>query len=120
FPSSRRFHSPLYLRIEDVPGFDPGDPVLAEAAAAGRALNRDRIIDRDEVHRLKRAALERLWVLQPAATKAAMSSMVTPDDRELAAYAAFCAMAEHHGIGWPSWPGEHRRPENPGVERFAN
>src|SRR5207248_7178217 len=60
FPSSRRFRNPLYLRVEDVAGFDalPDAPALA---AAGRALDDASRIARDNVHRLKMDALARLW-----------------------------------------------------------
>jgi 4-alpha-glucanotransferase len=119
FPSSRRYRNPLFLRIEDIPGFDPADAVLADAAAAGRALNAERVIDRDEVHRLKLAALERLWQRRSPRDDAALSSFMTTEGRDLTTYAVFCALAEHHAAGWRSWPGEHRRPENPGVERCA-
>jgi 4-alpha-glucanotransferase len=117
FPSSRLWRNPLYLEIEAVPGFDPSEPVLADAAAAGQALNTQRLIDRDASWEAKRAALEWLW------------SRWRPDDRfdryisaagrPLTRYGAFCALAEHHGRPWPQWPTEHRRPDHPGVDRFA-
>ena len=56
YPSSRSFRNPIYLRIEDISGATAVDVKLAELAAAGR-LNRSRTIDRDEVFRLKHAAL---------------------------------------------------------------
>src|SRR5690606_11857418 len=31
----------------------------------------------------------------------------------------FCALAEHHGTGWRSWPAEHRHPARPQVAAFA-
>ncbi len=60
FPSSRRFRSPLYLRIEEVDGARDEKTVRALAHTAHR-LNRDRLIDRDEIFRLKSRALEALW-----------------------------------------------------------
>jgi 4-alpha-glucanotransferase len=60
-PSSRRFLNPLYIRIEDVPGAAMLGDELAPLAAAGRALNAQRIIDRPTVFRLKQDALERVW-----------------------------------------------------------
>ncbi|MEY2570368.1 MAG: 4-alpha-glucanotransferase, partial [Acidimicrobiaceae bacterium] len=107
-PSSRRYRNPLYLSVELVPGFDAGDPALAAAASAGRALLDEPIIDRDRVHAIKLDALELLW------------SRFTGDERfaaygaaegsALTRYATFCALAEHHGGGWASWPAERRRP----------
>ncbi len=116
FPSSRRFWSPLYIRVEEVPGFDPSDPNIADAASAGRALNADRLIDRDRVWALKRRVLERLWdQADTVGPDAYLAEQGTP----LRQYATFCALAEHHGTDWREWPAEHRRPTGPGVLRFA-
>src|SRR5262245_45238220 len=60
FPSSRRFRSPLYLRIEEVDGArETGG--IAEIARTARRLNRDRLIDRDRVFEAKSQALESIW-----------------------------------------------------------
>ena len=59
FPSSRRFRNVLYLRVEDVPGASTVD--IEAAARAGQALNEQRLIDRDQVLRLKLDALQRVW-----------------------------------------------------------
>jgi 4-alpha-glucanotransferase len=117
FPSSRRYVNPIYLRIEDVPGFDPADPVLAEAAAAGRALNDDRLIDRDRVWALKRAALERLW--QGFDGDPAFDDYCDHQSIDLHRFALFGAMGEEYGTRWPEWPAEHRRPDNPAALRHA-
>src|SRR5699024_7382428 len=34
-------------------------------------------------------------------------------------WARYCALVDHHGPGWRSWPEAHRRPDAGGVERFA-
>ncbi|MGI8661740.1 MAG: 4-alpha-glucanotransferase [Acidimicrobiales bacterium] len=119
FPSSRRYRNPLYVRIEEAAGFDPSVPLLAEAAAAGRALNAVRSIDRDEVYRLKMAALSHIWAKRSRGGERGSVVASGADDRDVATYAVFCTLAEHHGCGWRGWPGEHRRPDNPGVQRFA-
>ncbi|MEO7557397.1 MAG: 4-alpha-glucanotransferase [Acidimicrobiales bacterium] len=119
-PSSRRFRSPLYLRLEDVRGFDVNEPALAAASAAGRALNAERRIDRDAVWRVKLAALEHLWAHGTDGTDLADSAYARAEGDELVAYATFCALAQHHGSGWRSWPAEHRRPDSPAVVRFAS
>ena len=115
FPSSRRWINPLYLRIEAVPGARrlPG---LADLAAAGRALDGS-TIDRDGVWRLKLDALERLWATFDG--DADFDRFQAEHGDDLAGFAAYCALAEHHGTGWRSWPVEHRRPEAAAVARFA-
>ncbi|MGH9185605.1 MAG: 4-alpha-glucanotransferase [Acidimicrobiales bacterium] len=117
YPSSRLWRNPLHLRIEEVPGWSDDDLALAKAAAAGRALLTDRLIDRTKVWELKQAALEKLFAA--FAGDPGFDHFVAAEGRLLARYATFCAMAEHHGAHWFYWPGEHRRPDHPGVDRFA-
>ena len=116
-PSTRRYRSPLYLRIEEIPGFATDDVVLSDAAAAGRELNENPIIDRDRVHQLKQLALERLWARFNGHGR--FDTYLAEQGDELDRYATFCALAEQHGSGWATWPAEHRRPDSPGVDRFA-
>jgi 4-alpha-glucanotransferase len=117
FPSSRRFVNPLYLRIEEVDGFDNADATLADAAAAGRALNDDEHIDRDAVHALKLTALAHLY--SSFTDDPRFDTYVRDMGNALRQYALYCVLAEHHGAGWREWPSALRRPDSPGVERFA-
>ena len=115
-------HDPLHLRIEDVPGFDEGDDVLADLAAAGRRLADDPTIDRAASWACKRAALDRVWALvggSPGHGFERWRASHEGGSCSIERYATFCALAEHHGGGWPVWPAEHRRPEAPSVARFA-
>jgi 4-alpha-glucanotransferase len=115
FPSSRRWLNPLLLRIEELPG--AGDPTVEALGAEARRLNAAPDVDRNAVWALKGRALDHLWValgpdLRFERWREQMGS-------ELEAYARFCALAEHHGSGWRSWPIEHRHPSAPGVASFA-
>ena len=116
FPSSRQFLSPLYLRIEDVPGWDPDDRDLAALAEKGRRLNAERIIDRDRVHAVKLRALERVWGRFKGDPR--FDAYRAERGDALRRHALFNVLARHHGSGWRSWPSEHRRPDSPAVERF--
>jgi 4-alpha-glucanotransferase len=84
-PSSRRFVSPLYLRVEDVPGYSTLPPEdrarIAELAAPLRARNRTLdLLDRDAVWAAKRAALELIYRRRPAArTKIAAAGVSPPE-----------------------------------------
>ncbi|WP_217707785.1 4-alpha-glucanotransferase [Nonomuraea rhodomycinica] len=117
FPASRRFRSPLYLRPEDVPGAAEAGVDLAEAAARGRELNERRLIDRDEVWRLKSGLLEKIW--RRSRPGAEFEAWLAGQGPGLEEFATWCVLAERHGPRWRSWPAEYRRPDGPAVGRFA-
>jgi 4-alpha-glucanotransferase len=124
FPASRRFLNPLYLRVEEVPGAaEVAGGEVERAAARGRALNGERVIDRDAVWAAKRSALEAIWARtaerhgpggEPAFTRwrAARGPAL---DR----FATWCALAEAHGPDWRAWPAALRHPDDPAVARAA-
>jgi 4-alpha-glucanotransferase len=119
FPTSRRFRNPIYLRVPDVPGA-AGISEVEAAARAGRALNGNREIDRDQVWRIKRAALEAIW--RAGAADAAGSEFADWQrlrGNTLAEFATFCVLSERFGPCWPRWPAEYRRPDDRRVREFA-
>jgi 4-alpha-glucanotransferase len=118
FPSSRRFRNPLYLHIEEVPGAAEAGVAsrLDALAAAGRALDDDRHIDRDAVYRLKLDALEAIWAAFPG--DPGFEAYCRSEGDGLATYATFCALAEDHGRPWDGWPAEYRHPERPEVAEY--
>lgn len=116
FPSSRCFLSPLYLRIEEIPG--AGDQAdLDVLAAAGRRLNEDRLIDRDQVWTLKSAALERLF--DEFDGDPGFDRFRVERGSALAGFATFSALAEIHGPGWTAWPASCRHPDATGTLAVA-
>ncbi len=118
FPSSRRFRSPLYLRVEEVDGAGTlADlPAIAERA---RALNADRRIDRDEVFRLKIGALERIWDVVSQRDLPELDAFVAEQGDGLRQFATFCAFAERFQSGWHRWRQELRHPGSPAVRAEA-
>ncbi len=115
-PMSRRFVSPLYLRIEDIPEYR----LLAAAqrrrieqlAAPLRARNAtSALIDRDAVWTAKRAALEIVrQVPLTGPRQAAFERYRRRAGAELADWATWCALAQLHGPDWRSWPASARDP----------
>jgi 4-alpha-glucanotransferase len=116
YPSSRRFRNPLFLRVEDVPGFAALGDAGARLAASGRELNRDRRIDRDAVFRLKMEALEALHARFTG--DADFDRYVAAQGTALTEFSTYCALAERNGKDWRRWPAEHRRPDAAGVRAF--
>jgi 4-alpha-glucanotransferase len=111
-PSSRRFRSPLYLRIENLPEYAAaGAGVRADVDALRPAEDEERI-DRDATWTAKLAALELLW---PTARRDAVDEFRAELGSELDDFALFCALAEEHGVPWQQWPVDLRRPDGPGI-----
>jgi len=118
YPSSRLFLNPLYLRIEDVPGAHKIDKAIAPLAMAGRALNRDRSIDRDTVFRLKMEALKRIW--RDFRPRPEFEIFCQAQGRPLMEFATYCALAQYFKSGWLQWPALFRAPDSPAVRRFED
>lgn len=108
-PASRQWLQLLHIAIEDVPGA-AGVP-LDDLRAAGLALNGERLIDRDTVWTLKRAALERIWrsVRHDLGHEAA--AWIDAQGHNLTAFAAWCVLAEEHDSAhWRGWPAQDQDP----------
>ncbi|MCW2931726.1 MAG: malQ [Actinomycetia bacterium] len=115
-PMSRRFISPLYLRIEDIPEYQhlPESERfdLSVLAQPLRDANRmPQLIDRDAVWTAKRAALEaiRQVPLSPARQES-LDEFKAVRGRALRDWAAWCAIAELHGPDYRAWPAALRDP----------
>ncbi len=118
YPTSRRFRNPLYLRIENVPGaaaLPAGE--LEEFARAGHALNLDRRIRRDDVFRLKLAALERIWL--QFTSDAEFDAFRREQGAPLVQFATYCVLVEQFGADWSRWDAEYRSPDAPGTQNIA-
>lgn len=116
--SSRRFLNPLYLRVEEIPGAEGLGPDLERLARLGRALNRDRRIDRARVFALKMNALERLWA-HHAGRDTDFERYVMTSGASLRDFGIFSTLAEHYGGSFRRWPEAYRRPSAPAVAAFA-
>ncbi len=117
YPSSRRFVNPLYLRVEDVPGWQNLDAGYRERVGqAGRALNEGRRIDRTAIFELKMEALEAIFATFPGET--GFDWYRGGQGQALIDFATYCAIAEKHGKDWRAWPAALRRPDSPDVAAF--
>jgi len=117
-PMSRRWISPLYLRIEDIPEFPalnyPERTRLTALAAPLRAASGTAaLIDRDAVWTAKRAALEilRTVPLSPA-RQASLDAFRVRYGLALRDWATWCAFAEVYGPDYRRWPVRLREPRS--------
>ena len=115
-PMSRRWVSPLYLRIEDIPEYQElneaeRSQVTALGAPLRAASSTPALIDRDAVWAAKREALELLRkVPLPEARQASLSAFRAAQGQALRDWAAWCALAEVHGPDYRTWPAPLRDP----------
>ena len=128
-PMSRRFASPLYLRVEDIPEYTalPAKEREHISALAARARDAASIrtpdggdIDRNAVWEAKREALEILFAV-PRSTERqrAYEWYRHREGAPLTAFATWSALGEEHGADWRRWPPELRDADNSAVARAA-
>lgn len=121
YPSSRRWRSPLLLRVDEVPGGRAHGEV-AELAAQARAASarQPSQVDRDIVWHHQRAALELLWERRSPTTRDDLARFRVDQGAALEGWARFCALAEAHGPQWSRWPIALRHPGGSTVARAAD
>jgi 4-alpha-glucanotransferase len=121
-PMSRRWVSPLYLRIEDIPEYKglsyPERKRLTQLAQPLREASRTAgQIDRDAVWTAKREALEMLRKVPLGdARQASFAEFRARHGRALENWAAWCALAEVHGPDYRTWPARLRDPRSAQAE----
>jgi 4-alpha-glucanotransferase len=109
-PMTRRYSSPLYLRVEDLAEYgqlgEDGRDRIERLAGPLRARNTaPGLIDRDAVWTAKRAALELLYQVRLAPDRqAAFDAYREAEGAELGYWASWCALAEQYGPDWRTWP----------------
>jgi 4-alpha-glucanotransferase len=122
-PMSRRWVSPLYLRIEDIPECENlSDPERTRLTLLGQPLQASsetpELIDRDAVWTAKREALEMLRKVPLSdARQAAFDAFRLRHGQALSDWAAWCALAEVHGPDYRAWPARLRDPRSSSVRK---
>jgi 4-alpha-glucanotransferase len=117
-PMSRRWVSPLYLRIEDIPeyrdlSYSERKRLTLLSQPLRRASQTPGLIDRDAVWTAKREALEMLRkVPLPDERQASFGEFRARHGRALDDWAAWCALAEIHGPDYRTWPARLRDPRS--------
>jgi 4-alpha-glucanotransferase len=119
YPSSRRYRNPLFLRIEELPGWDGlPEEQRTRLTNAGAALNRRGEIDRDGIFRLKQEALEALFARFSG--EQGFDWFCAGEGQALTDFATYAALAERHGKDWRRWPEVVRRPDGAGIAGFRD
>jgi 4-alpha-glucanotransferase len=123
-PTSRRFLSPLYIRIEDIPevAYVPSQQraVIEWAAEAPRRANTtDELLDRDGVWNAKREALEQIYLApRSEGREAQFEAFCVREGVTLEHFATWCALGEAHE-GQP-WPAEFANPTSRAVTAWRD
>jgi 4-alpha-glucanotransferase len=115
-PMTRRYISPLYLRIEDIAEYRRLDARQREQVDALAAPLRSRnatadLIDRDAVWDAKREALKIIReVPLSERRREEYQRFRRRGGRALADWSTWCTLAERYGPDWRTWPGPARDP----------
>jgi 4-alpha-glucanotransferase len=122
-PVTRRFVSPLYLRVEDVDEYaalgDLARGQVERIAVAQQQWNTSgSLLDRDTVWEAKRTALALVHAVpRSPARQSAYERFCELEGDGLLDFATWCALAEVHGGVWAEWPAELRDPASPVVAK---
>jgi 4-alpha-glucanotransferase len=117
-PMSRRWISPLYLRIEDTEQFkalDAPERIRLTALASGlvASSSTNTLIDRDAVWTAKLAALETIASVPLSRERQEdLDAFRARHKQALTDWGAWCAIAEVHGPDYRQWPRELRHPRS--------
>lgn len=122
-PTSRRFVSPLYLRVEAIPEFaflaKRGRVRKLRDAVRARERKSD-IIDRDGAWAAQRAALKMVFhVRRSAGRELAYQAYREREGAALDDFATWCALAEKYGGDWRRWPAGLQHPSSMDVAEFV-
>ncbi|WP_220451214.1 4-alpha-glucanotransferase [Nocardioides dongkuii] len=115
-PATRRFRNPVYLRVEDVPGFDPA--LLSGHEADLAALRSGGPVDRDGAWALKRRVLRAVFEARSGADEDEQRWRAEVGG-PLEEWGAWCALADEHGPDSRAWPDDVRGPDAPGVAAYV-
>jgi len=122
-PTTRRFVSPLYIRVEDVPEvayLSSAERQLIEwhADDAQSYLELDHL-DRDGSWTAKEAALRMIY-RQPRSLRRqrAFDAFCEQGGDSLLDFATWCALSKEHGAFWHEWPKGLRDPASPAVAEY--
>ena len=123
-PATKRFASPLYLRVEATPEYDyldDGDRRrIEDLAAALRPMNTSAdLLDRDVVWEAKLQALEVLHrVPRSPGRQASLDAFYALEGEGLVDWGTWCVLSERFGDDWHEWPEEYRDPGSEAVSAF--
>ena len=117
-PASRQWLQLLHVAPGEAPGAERVD--LSDLAAAGRALNAERLIARDKVWAIKREALERVFDAVKADLPHEYRVFAQHHGQSLERFAIWSAIVETQpSSDWRTWPVELQDPDSPGVAEFV-
>jgi 4-alpha-glucanotransferase len=124
-PSSRRFFSPLYLRVEAIPEFaDLSARERRRVAELARGVHErvdgQDLLDRDTAWTAKRKALRLVAAVQRTPGREIdLAAYRERNGEALRRFATWSVLAERHGNDARTWPEEFRDADTPAVARFA-
>ena len=115
YSSSRRFLNAIYISVEELPGARRCAKEIEPLRKAAQALNAHRLIDYDQVYKLKSKALETIYKAEPRPS--GVAAWTKSEGEALRDFATFNALAETLGPAWRSWPEGLRAPNRDAVEQ---